>query len=361
MELVCNDTKIRLRMDDSEKNSVLIVGGSRMGKTFFASNLAEMLIQQGMQVHLIDLGSKWGFRDKERIEFAGAVIRPIESQGIDLIFHSSKELIGCARVIADAIGFQSLNASTTLKNVFHRLRANIDGAILMKDVIEALIIETEEDNSHKDWAAKIYDRLEIYDEVPNVKFRVNEDEDFSNSSTIWDLTGLDDEYVHIISSLITYSLICQQKWYFKNSNETIGMFVIIDEFQNLDCNRRSVIGTCLTEGQKYGLNMILITQFLNGNFSEAVINQFKQGGFRFYFRLTEEEAAIVSKQVASEYRRRNELYKKLISLQTGNCLMLGPHSVGERNEVTEAFRFVEIKETEAESGYNRGMVFIRKK
>ena len=61
------------------------------------------------------------------------------------------------------------------------------------------------------------------------------------------------------------------------------LFLLIDEFQTLDCNRRSIIGLCLTEGQKYGANLILATQFLDGNFSDAVISQFKQGGFSLLF------------------------------------------------------------------------------
>lgn len=121
-----------------------------------------------------------------------------------------------------------------------------------------------------------------------------------------------------------------------------NIFVIIDEFQVLECDRHSIFGICLAEGQKYGLALILSTQFLLGNFSEAVINQFKQGGFRYYFRLTEEEAGNISSQLAYSTRDRKELYHRLISLPVGTCLMAGPHYVGNRKEISESIRFVEI-------------------
>ncbi len=125
-------------------------------------------------------------------------------------------------------------------------------------------------------------------------------------------------------------------------NKGKKVFVIIDEFQNLDCDRKSIIGTCLTEGQKYGLALILVTQFLKGNFSEAVVSQFKQGGFRFYFRLTEEEAAKVSRELAGNSRDRECLYNKLVTLPRGQCLMKGPHAIQGSVEATEVCRFVEI-------------------
>lgn len=128
------------------------------------------------------------------------------------------------------------------------------------------------------------------------------------------------------------------------------LFLLIDEFQTLDCNRRSIIGLCLTEGQKYGANLILATQFLDGNFSDAVISQFKQGGFRFYFRLTEEEAAIVSRQLVYNLNSGAQLRKKLAELPKGNCLMVGPHTVGEKEEISENIRFLEIVCVEESTG-----------
>lgn len=178
---------------------------------------------------------------------------------------------------------------------------------------------------------------------------------FSNVSTIWDFSGVDDVYVQLGTYLILYCLFCQQRNYFRSGafnassffEQTLNhikVFAIVDEFQNLNCDRRAIIGTCLTEGQKYKMNLILITQFLSGNFSEAVISQFKQGGYRFYFRLTEEEAQNVSKQLVYEKPKRIELALKLSRLPVGNCLMLGAHSIKDKTYISEDFRFVQIQE-----------------
>ncbi len=91
-----------------------------------------------------------------------------------------------------------------------------------------------------------------------------------------------------------------------------------------------------------------------GNFSEPVIQQFKQGGFRFFFRLTEEEAAHVSKQIAYDPQVQKAIYKKLVTFPRGHCLLMGPHCVGTSREISEAIRFVEVcAETELENRMSR--------
>lgn len=186
--------------------------------------------------------------------------------------------------------------------------------------------------------------MDSCDELSQVRFKVDAEMEFSTDSNIWDFSGMDDTCVQLSAYLISFSLLCRQKQRFRHRITTNQAFLIIDEFQTLDCDRKSVIGTCLTEGRKYGLSLILLTQFLHGNFSDAVISQFKQGGFRFYFRLTEEEAAMVSRELAGNNRERSVLYQKLVQIPQGHCLMIGRHRVGNKDMVTEAYRFVEIKD-----------------
>lgn len=52
----------------------------------------------------------------------------------------------------------------------------------------------------------------------------------------------------------------------------------------------------------------------------------------FIFRLTEEEAGNVSNQLTYNVHDRKVLYRSLVSLPIGTCLMIGPHYVGNREE-----------------------------
>ena len=343
MPLLCQNKLIQLFLD--EKNSMLITGGSRMGKTVLASMLAEWLIHKGYQIHLIDLGEKWSSENKKPLYDAGVITQQVEKQGILLNFVSEAELLGCVRHILNAVGISSYEAATALKKAFlFQLRRK--RSFNFKEILIALKIIKVSDETG--WAGKIQDRFECCGEMPDICFRVEKKGIFTNTSAIWELSGIEDFYIQMAAYLICYCLFCRQRRNFKEGIGKTNTIIIIDEFQNLDCDRRSVIGMCLTEGQKYGLSLMLITQFLQGNFSDAVLNQFKQGGFRFHFRLMEEEAAIVSRQLCYNYETRKELFRKLVALPRGQCLMMGPHTVGKSNRVSESFRFVEVEQNMVE-------------
>lgn len=344
MKIYCDDRQIYPKIHGNEQVSMLITGRSRMGKTYFVSCLGGELIDQGETVHLIDLGDKWSAADKARLLSAGAVRKQVDEEGMSLTFNSIGEACGCGRVIANALGFRSAGAVMVLKQSISQLLARHGQRFTFKDLMEYLESSDEELAEDREWQLKIWERLDSVGEMPHIVFCLDEDKDFSTGSVIWDLSGLDDTYVQVLAYLISFCLLCQQKRKFRNGDTSQKIFVMIDEFQVLDCNRRSIIGTCLTEGQKYGMALILITQFLNDNFNEAVVQQFKQGGFRFYFRLTEEEAAVVSWEMSRSGGKRDILYRKLTTLPRGHCLMLGPHYIEGNDRVTEVYRFVEIRD-----------------
>lgn len=353
VRLKCGTKNIKLRLDSSEKNSMLVVGGSRAGKTFFASNFAADLITEGYQVHLIDLGDKWSHSDKKRLRLAGAQIVQVEQQGIELVFQNKKDLIDCARHIVNPLNIKSEAAKAVLKNIIKKLAAKDNASFQFSNIISSLRGDNQDTQDKSEWSEKLADRLDGYGEIPDIRFTVDQNAIFSSRSTIWDLSGLDETYVKISTYLLLYCLFCQQRNYFRRDafntssffeQNDLKVFVVIDEFQNLDCDRHAIIGTCLTEGQKYKLALILLTQFLSNNFSEAVISQFKQGGYRFYFRLTEEEAWNVSRQLIYEIAKRKDLAQKLAHLPVGNCLMLGAHSLENRTNISEDFRIVQIEE-----------------
>lgn len=344
MEIYCDDKKIYLCIHGNGQVSMLIIGRSRMGKTFFASCLGANLIVQGYIVHLIDLGDKWSAADKERLLSVGAVMRRVEKEGIVLTFNSVKEACACSKVIANALEFCSAKAISVLKQAIRQLFTLYGQRFTLSDLTEYLEIWDYGSTEDKEWQQKILNRLDFGDEIPQITFCLDENNDFSTRSVIWDFSALDDTYTQLIAYLINFCLLCQQKRKFRNGDVARKIFVIIDEFQVLDCDRKSVIGTCLVEGQKYGMALILITQFLRGNFPDAVISQFKQGGFRFYFRLTEEEAADVSRRLAKSAEERRTLYNRLANLPQGHCLMLGCHTLGESKIVYDSPRFVEVKE-----------------
>lgn len=341
LELKCQNEKIALDIEGQDRLSMIIAGGSRMGKTFFASLYANYLIEQGCCVHLIDLGSKWSESDKVALIKAGAITMLCAEEEIVLPFSSANELINCGRYLVNALGFKSTNAQAVMKNIIRKI-INKRDTFQLSD----LLSELENSPSGNEWRVKILERFEMWEKIPEIKFHIDEQKSILTAyvSIIWDLDGLEESQVQVWSNLIMYNLLCAKRRITKQREKAPKLFVIIDEFQNLNCKQESIVGICLTEGQKYELFLILITQFIQSKFSDAVVKQFKQGGYNIYFRLTEGEAAEVSRQMAYDLSERKELYKRLISLPRGCCLLKGYHSVNGRTMISEKLRFVEVQD-----------------
>ena len=336
--LSCNETDITLDLSQ-EKQSMLIVGGSRMGKTYFMSQYGNFLMQRGDSVHVIDLGDKWSVEDKARTGIVHA--EPRESI-LHLYFPTKESLLASAKYIANAMGYSSGQIITVLKSTMKELLQERPIGFTMTDLVKLLEAKEGDGVDMKD----ILVRFDCTMGVEDVLFVVNLEKakGMAKASIIWDLSQYEEEYNQIICQLIIFALYETQKLQFHEGSIFGKVFVFVDEFQNIPCNRGSVLGKCLTEGQKCKMFLVLATQFLQGRFSEAVINQFKQGGFQLYFRLTEEEAYSTSKRLAYKLEDQKRLYETLTKLKMGNFFLKGPHYIGNSGKARECLRVVQVNE-----------------
>lgn len=270
IKILCDGKQIYLMIQDNERVSMLFIGLSRMGKTYFASKLGGELIRQGYHVHLIDLGDKWSAKDKRNLLSAGAVLRRITKEGLILKFNSVREACGCGKIIANALGFRSTKAVMVMQRAIKSLFILYRKQFTLVDLVKCLE-NTEGTGENREWQMKLWEHMDSCGELPDIIFQLDEGSDFSIENVIWDLSGLDDAYAQVVAYLINFCLLCQQK------------------------------------------------------------------------RKSEKAAAIVSKTLAGNHRECEELYRKLVSLPRGNCLMQGPHYIKNADEIMEGYRFVEIK------------------
>ena len=336
--LSCNEMDITLDLSQ-EKQSMLIVGGSRMGKTYFMSQYGKFLVQRGDAVHVIDLGDKWSVEDKSR---TGIVQTEPRESILHLYFPTKEGLLASAKYIANAMGYSSGQIITVLKSTMKELLQESPTGFTMSDLVKLLEAKAGDGVDMKD----ILVRFDCTMGAEDVLFVVNSEKarEMAKASIIWNLSQYEEEYNQIICQLIIFTLYEVQKSQFHEGSITGKVFVFIDEFQNIPCNRGSVLGKCLTEGQKCKMFLVLATQFLQGRFSEAVINQFKQGGFQLYFRLTEEEAYSTSKRLTYKLEDQKKLYETLTKLKMGNFFLKGPHYIGNSGKVRECIRVVQVDE-----------------
>lgn len=342
LEMRCQGTKVHLKIEYTERSSMLVVGNSRSGKTYFTSLLANMLITQGHSVQVIDLGQKWSREDKARSGI-GAEITCSESHGeINLCFFSEQALLECSKYIVNALGFRSLQAEKVLNGVMKTLLRRHEEKFNFEDIISVL----KENAIDEDWNFKLYSSLKGFMGAKTVWFyqKCRYKKTYLERNMIWNLDSFETTHARVMSQLILYWRFCLQRDHKSSRTALKDVFVFVDEFQNLDCTKESALGLCMTEGQKHHIYLVLATQFIKDRFSDAVVMQLKQVGFRFYFRLTENEAMELSRQIVYDSEDRQKVYESLIHLPRGKCLLLGPHSLGERREVSELPRLIEVSD-----------------
>lgn len=106
--------------------------------------------------------------------------------------------------------------------------------------------------------------------------------------------------------------------------------VILDEFQFLDASEDSVLVTLLREGRRFGMEVLLSTQFIS-NYSKEEKSTLLQVGHLLLFKPDEENLNDVVKLVDAVYPTG---WKSLLSgLNRGEAVLTGKYSVGDGRRI----------------------------
>lgn len=113
-------------------------------------------------------------------------------------------------------------------------------------------------------------------------------------------------------------------WINRSNNYDNSMppfYIIIDECQQLNFTSDSIMKKLLTEGRKFGFNLILATQSLFHAFSKEVQTNLLQCGLRLIF--SPPEAELVSSAKSIEQSNWQEWTFILRNLSKGECIAVG--------------------------------------
>lgn len=135
-----------------------------------------------------------------------------------------------------------------------------------------------------------------------------------------------------------------------SAKEQTPVYLYCDEFQNIGLRRSGVLGKILTEGRKFGLNVILITQSLAMNFSPEEQQLLLQIPYSLVFHPAGREADRWSKTL-SPPESRHEMTQLMKNLPRGSYVLSGPVYLGEEQQCTsEAIQVVADLTEEPEKG-----------
>lgn len=105
-----------------------------------------------------------------------------------------------------------------------------------------------------------------------------------------------------------------------------SIYIFVDEVQNLSLSKNSIVAKLLSEGRKFGVNLIFATQSLRGGFSHAEADRIQQADLEFFFRPADDEMAKIAEMID-----RSEAKKWLLELsrlERAECIVKGSLVIG---------------------------------
>lgn len=106
--------------------------------------------------------------------------------------------------------------------------------------------------------------------------------------------------------------------------------LVLDEFQFLPFSEDDALPNLLRESRKFGLEMILISQFI-GNYSKAQISALVQVGQKLFFRPAESELKFVAKLISTNHAK--EWMGVLDNLSRGEAVYKGSYTLNDNETV----------------------------
>lgn len=129
---------------------------------------------------------------------------------------------------------------------------------------------------------------------------------------------------HGIQKVLT-DLILWQIWSHavQSGSKDNPQYILIDEFQNVRLRPSSPLYKILCEGRKFGLNLILATQFFKCKFAEEVEMAVAQIGNKLFFRPPDREAKFIAGFLTQDSTETKTYEVKLRGLRKGEAMLKG--------------------------------------
>lgn len=317
--ILTDGTEVRISPDSPNK-SIVISGISGTGKSVRICDLENQIVADGSTVIALDLdGSHPVSNGEENVISACEDGIALKFLNVEMLTKPANEAPMYISEIADLL----LSATKAGDRQKGTLRQAIKWALKNRKKFdsdfEAIEMGLEEIGTEK--------ALGVRDKIwPLLKcdiFRESKKEIQKGKINIISFEGIDSDLKVVLSEVFLKNL-----WKEAQIMKTNKITIVIDEFQHLLLSKKSMIVQLLTEGRKYGLDVILATQSL-ARFSKDTLVAINQAAVRLYFRPALNETKTLALQIDGLNVERTILMLKQLkigeSVAIGNLEFAGRH------------------------------------
>lgn len=319
---------------NSANQHMLVTGSTGTGKTNFLKlwikqNVMRKTIvldysdsfpefEDAQVINIFETSEIQGFFDNLTVDTIGPVADAIQVAW-RLGEAQRTAIINALRIMAESKDIHEI-ASMASSDVFQPYLKRSEGVYERSWALFAMILNGKSGNKGEQIAMRL---LELVTAVS--KSKTSKREDSINSAAV-KIVKFPVESCGLNSHLVELYL---WKFWMKELKERKPVTVILDECQDLNWKKGSIAERLLIEGRKFGIGIVLSTQFLSENFTKRIIHHFQQSGVRVVFAPPEGE----TKEIAQSLDAINwkNWVTTLKRLRVGCCAVCGQLKVNGRS------------------------------
>ena len=309
-----NNERISIDSEESYNNSILISGKSGTGKSTFLRGYIESRDMESGIIVIPDFTGDWKNRIQKQANIvncrkAGLPVQVLKRQRIDDDLETDYELAARITSIFSVVLRLGRLQSTLLQEA-------IQSEIERSDVISwsGVLKYHESKAKTENLCLKIQWIAES-----GIFENMNSDMRLSGIN-IFDLSRLSMEIRNICMEFFLWWLFD----YVVTRTEKTPVIIVLDEFQRMNFKEDSPLFRLLTEGRKYGVELLLATQTVS-IFKKEQKAILEQVGTRLYFQPSESEISAIVKQFPASIQKIAK--KRLQQLPIGHALAVGKFKV----------------------------------
>ena len=128
-------------------------------------------------------------------------------------------------------------------------------------------------------------------------------------------------------------IVCAHLWRMALADKFMEepIYLFIDECQNMPCGKDSVLAQMLSEGRRFGINLILATQFLENSSNSTVQQRITQCGLMLFFKPLANKIDQTARMIDPTHK--SDWVNVLTGLRKGEFVAVGPLRVnGQKND-----------------------------
>ncbi|MCC8046817.1 MAG: hypothetical protein LIP12_15265 [Clostridiales bacterium] len=318
-----NDREQAVTISKNSPNySVLITGISGSGKSYAIDGIEHKIVQNGGTVLEIDIN---GNRQNEQEDIYHIILANkiglSEEFVAGYVSSESMQYECCSQSIVEILSASLSALGRVLGEAqLNSLRAVVDDSLRDNQSNYGIILQIQRRLKEGDETdRKVYDKLQVL--LSSNVFRRDGGNIESGKINIVSFAGMDEEVRKMTIEILLTSIMRKRR---DDSDANEGLSIVVDEFQHLSLKRSLSLHQILTEGRKYGLNLILATQFVAcfDREQQAVINQ---AASRVYFKQASSEVRNAARNISAA--RRDSWEMKLRGLGIGEAVAVGDFCV----------------------------------